>query len=73
MKQQKVVFANNNVRKYHPMIICFCLSFTAKSSSAYDELHDSNMLTLPSRRTLRDYRNAIRPSVGFNKAVIDEC
>ena len=72
-EQQKVVFANNNVRKYHhPMIICFCLSLEAKSSSAYDELRDSKVLTLPSRRTLRDYRNAIRPSVGFNKAVIVE-
>ena len=29
------------------------------------------VLTLASR-TLRDYRNAIRRSVGFNKAVIDE-
>ena len=71
-EQQKVAFANSNVRKYNPMIICFCLSLAAKSSSAYDELRDSKVLTLPSRRTLRDYRNAIRPSVGFTKAVIDE-
>ena len=58
--------------KYHPMIIRFCLSLAAKSASAYDELRNSKVLTLPSRRTLRDYRNAIRPSVGFNPEVIDE-
>ena len=29
-------------------------------------------MTLPSRRTLRDYRNDIKPSVGFNKEVISE-
>ena len=30
------------------------------------------MLVLPSRRTLRDYRNAIKPTVGFNPKVIAE-
>ena len=57
---------------YHPMIIRFCLSLAAKSASAYDELRDSNVLTLPSRRTLRDYRNAIRPNTGFNNKVVQE-
>ena len=72
-EQHRVTFAYNNVRKYHPMFIRFCLTLVAKSSSAHDELRDSKVLTLPSRGTLQDYRNAIRPSsVGFNKAVIDE-
>ena len=30
------------------------------------------MIIVPSRRTLRDYRNAIHPKVGFNKDVIEE-
>ena len=30
------------------------------------------MLCLPSRRTLRDYRNAIRPQTGFNFQIIEE-
>ena len=30
------------------------------------------MLTLPSLRTLRDYKNAIRPTTGFNMEVIEE-
>ena len=43
----------------------------AKSASAYEELRDSNIV-LPSRRTLKDYRNAIEPNVGFNPPVIAE-
>ncbi|XP_047122320.1 uncharacterized protein LOC124805854 [Hydra vulgaris] len=62
----------SKVPRYHPMIIRFCLSLASKSASAYDELRDAKILTLPSRRTLRDYKNAIRPSVGFNPAVIAE-
>ena len=54
------------------MIIRFCLSLASKSASAYDELRDSKILTLPSHRTLRDYRNAIRPQAGFNPQVINE-
>ena len=51
------------------MIIRFCLSLTA---SAYDELRSSNILTLPSRRTLKDYKNAVKPGAGFNHQVINE-
>ena len=54
------------------MIIRFCLSLAAKSASAYEELRNSKVLTLPSRRTLRDYRNVITPSVGFNPALVQE-
>ena len=54
------------------MIIRFCLSLASKSASAYDELRNSNVLTLPSRRTLRDYKNAVKPHAGFNPAVINE-
>ena len=55
------------------MIVCFCISLASKSPSAYDEIRDSNILVLPSRRTLRDYRNAIRPKVGFiNPDVVKE-
>ena len=53
------------------MIIRFCISLAAKSASTDDELRDSN-LVLPSRKTLRDYRNAIKPNVGFNPPVIAE-
>ena len=58
--------------RYHPMIIRFCLSLMSKSPSAYEEIRNSNILTLPSTRTLRDYKNFIKPETGFRKKVIDD-
>ena len=71
-EQQQKSFGKGTTVRYHPMIIRFCLSLASKSASAYDELRSSNVLTLPSRRTLRDYKNAIKPEAGFNPAVIQE-
>jgi altronate dehydratase len=65
-EQQRSQFSKGTCVRYHPMIIRFCLSLAAKSASAYDELRDSKVLTLPSLRTLRDYRNAIHPTPFFN-------
>ena len=54
------------------MIIRYCLSLAAKSPSCYEELRKSGVLVLPSQRTLRDYRNSIRPKSGFQENVIAE-
>ena len=72
-QQQKTLFSHNakGVR-FHPMIIRFCLSLVTKSSSCYEELRNSGILVLPSQRTLRDYRNYVRPKTGFNEPVIAE-
>ena len=51
------------------MIIRFYISLAAKSPSAYDELRTTNVLTLPCRRTLRDYSNHVKPSTCFNPKV----
>ena len=48
------------------------MSLVAKSASMYDELRDSNIVVLPSRRTLGDYRNDIKANVDFNPPVIAE-
>ncbi|KAJ8025305.1 Transposable element P transposase [Holothuria leucospilota] len=70
-EQQKKLFSvNEKGVRYHPMIIRFCLSLMSKSPSCYEELRNSKVLTLPSQRTLRDYRNWIKPSPGFNEDVI---
>ena len=63
--------------RYHSMIIKYCLSLAAKSSSAYSDLRynsrtGSGVLILPSLRILRDYKNYIRPKRGFNNEVVDE-
>ena len=71
-EQKKLQCSSLHGVKYHPMLIRFCLSLYAKSASAYDELRSSNVLTLPSQRTLRDYRNAIKPQAGFNPEVIQQ-
>ena len=76
--QQKYLSSSSSSSiRYHPMIIKYCLSFAAKSSSAYSDLRynsrtGSGVLILPSLRTLRDYKNYIRPERGFNNEVVDE-
>ncbi|XP_022799506.1 uncharacterized protein LOC111337464 [Stylophora pistillata] len=70
-KQRMATSSKYGVR-YHPMIIRFCLSLAAKSPSCYEELRNSDFLTLPSQRRLKDYRNAIKPQRGFNEQVIEE-
>ena len=58
------------------MIIKYCLSLQAKSPAAYEQLRlqkdGTGVLVLPSKRTLRDYRNYIRPQRGFNGQLIKE-
>ena len=73
-EQQKQFTENKSKtsKRYHPMIIRFCLSLASKSASACNELWSSNVLTLPSCRALRDYKNAVKPHAGFNPAVIQE-
>ena len=77
-EQQKYNSATSSSSiRYHPMIIKYCLSIAAKSSSAYSDLRydsktGSGILVLPSLRTLRDYKNYIRPKRGFNDAVVDD-
>ena len=71
-EQQREVIGKGTGVRYHPMIIRSCLLLAAKSASAYDELRSSKVLTLPTRRTLRDYKNAVKPGSGSNHQVIDE-
>ena len=76
-EQQKYVKSSPNSIRYHPMIIRYCLSLAAKSSSMYDDIrydekNGTGFLILPSRRRLRDYKNYIRPQHGFNPEIIDE-
>ena len=66
-EHKKYLSINPKARKYHPMIIRFCLPLVEISPSAYDELRNSNILVLPSRGTLRDYKNAILLHAGFNR------
>lgn len=72
-QEQKKLLSNNSTGvRYHPMVIRYCLSLAAKSPACYEELRKSNILKLPSQRTLRDYRNSIRPKTGFQAEVVEE-
>ena len=72
-EQQKKAFSGSaSGARYHPMIIRYCLAIHAKSPAAYNELRNSGILVLPSQRTLRDYKNAVKPKRGFNPEVIEE-
>ena len=70
-QQQKELMktGGKNVR-YHPMLIPYCLSLESKSKTTYEELRNSGILVLPSTRTLRDYKNFIKPKTGFSQQVI---
>ena len=77
-EQQKYIKSSSaSSVRYHPMIIRFCLNLAAKSTSSYNDLrYDSKtgtgFLVLPSLRTLRDYKNYIHPTRGFNSAIIKD-
>ena len=70
-QQQKMFQCSKSGVRYHPMVIRYCLSLYAKSSSAYNEIRNSGILKLPSSRTLKDYKNFIKPGTGFQKGVVD--
>ena len=67
--EQKKYYLQGSYR-YRRTTIRFALSLAMKSATAYDELRKSGILILPSRLTLRDYKNAIKPSSGPNPHVI---
>ena len=75
-EQQKYVQSSSKSSiRYHPMIIKYCLNLAAKSSSTYSDLrYDSKtgsaILVLPSLHTLRDYKNYMKSTRGFNPAVM---
>ena len=65
-EQQKYLQTKDKSQlRYHPAIIKFCLSIAAKSSSVYEQLRldsdGSGVLIFSSQRTLRNYRNYIKP------------
>ena len=71
-QQQELMKTDPTNVRYHPMLIRYCLSLAAKSNSTYQELRNSGILVLPSTRTLRDYRNFIKPQTSFSRQVIED-
>ena len=58
--------SNKKGMRWHPAIIRWCLYLHHKSSGCYSTLRNSGVITLPSDRTLRDYRHASSSTSGFS-------
>ena len=56
-------------RRWHPMMVRWCIYLRHQSSKAYDTLRESGCVLLPSQRTLRDYTNCVKASSGFSYEV----
>jgi len=54
--------------RWHPAIVRWCLYLHHKSSGCYSTLRNSGVISLPSERTLRDYRHSSPSTAGFSKA-----
>ena len=57
---------NTKGMRWHPAMIRWCLYLHHKSSGCYSTLRNSGIITLPSDRTLRDYRHASSSTSGFS-------
>ena len=53
-------------RRWHPLIIKWCLYLRHMSSKAYETVCNSGIITLPSSRTLQDYKHISSTTVGFS-------
>ena len=54
-------------RRWHPLMIKWCIFLRHQSSKAYEMLRQC--IHLPSQRTLRDYTNCIKAKAGFSAEV----
>lgn len=43
-------------RRYHPDILRWCIELYSRSPAAYSHIKSSEVLKLPSKRTIRSYR-----------------
>lgn len=57
--------------RWHPLFIRWCLNIMLTSSKAYDIMRESDLITLPSKRTLRDYTHWHKLEPGFDATVIN--
>lgn len=53
-------------RKWNPEVISVALGLYLKSPTAYEQLKNTNMLILPSKRLLQYYKNSVKQSVGIS-------
>ena len=69
-QQLKASIAHPTQRRWHPMLIRWCLHLRMLSPAAYDALR--GVLTLPCGRTLQDYTHCIKAGVGIQVKVTEQ-
>ena len=69
-QQQKVASLKDACSmKWHPLIIKWCLYLRHLSGKAYELLHKTGAVSLPSQRTLRDYTHYVSTMIGFSAEI----
>ena len=58
--------------RWHPKIIRWCLSLKLLSSASYHALRSSDVLVLPSERTLRDFTHFVKAKPGFQPEIDEQ-
>jgi hypothetical protein len=51
--------------RWHPFFIRWFLNIMICSPKAYDVMRDSDLLVLPSKRTLKDYTHWFKPKASY--------
>uniref|UniRef100_A0A1X7TG45 Uncharacterized protein n=1 Tax=Amphimedon queenslandica TaxID=400682 RepID=A0A1X7TG45_AMPQE len=51
--------------RYHPFFLRWCISVMLSSPKTYNLIRESEMIVLPSQRTLRDYTNWYQQRLGY--------
>ena len=64
-QQEALKCTDKRQMRWHPMFIKWCLSLKLVSSASYSALRATNVLVLPSERTLRDYTHFVKAKSGF--------
>lgn len=67
-QQKEALKTNAKGRRWHPMMVRWCLYLRHQSSKAYELLRETG-IALPSQRTLRDYTHCFKAGTGFSNNV----
>ena len=68
-QQQANAAKSANGRRWHPLMIKWCLYLRHVSSRGYEVLRNSGVISLPSQRTLWDYTHFLEAAPGFSAQV----
>jgi hypothetical protein len=70
--EQQISAMNTNGKqgvRWHPLFIRWCLNIMLSSPKTYNIMRETDMLILPSQRTLRDYSQWFKPKTGYQNEV----